>query len=57
MLPPLDNAFTHGKYKFLCILINFKDTKFVTEDAKTKFGNLLNQKGYSENGGTGSCYD
>ena len=57
MLPPLDNPFTHGKYKFLCILINFKDTKFVTEDAKTKFGNLLNQTGYSENGATGSCYD
>lgn len=57
MMPPLDNPFTHGKFKFLCVLVNFKDTKFVTPDANTKFHNLLNQVGYSENGGTGSCYD
>lgn len=51
------NFFTEGEYEFLAVLVNFKDVKFVTEDANTQFFNLLNQKDYSENGATGSSRD
>lgn len=46
-----------GSPKSLVILVNFKDLNFVTSDPKTAFTNLLNQKGYSANGGTGSATD
>ncbi|MDD4970000.1 MAG: M6 family metalloprotease domain-containing protein [Paludibacter sp.] len=46
-----------GSPKSLVILVNFKDTSFVTPDPKTAFTNLLNQKGYAANGGTGSAND
>lgn len=48
---------TEGKRYFLTILVNFKDVQFSLDDANTKFHNLLNERGYSENGGTGSAYD
>lgn len=48
---------TEGKRYFLTILVNFKDVQFSLDDPKTKFHNLLNERGYSENGGTGSAYD
>lgn len=57
LMPPLNNPFTHGEFRFLCILVNFADVKFTISDPNTKFSNLLNQSGYSENGGTGSSYD
>ena len=46
-----------GTPKSLVILVNFKDLSFVTPDPKTAFTNLLNQKGYSANGATGSATD
>lgn len=46
-----------GSAKSLVILVNFKDLSFVTANPKTAFTNLLNQKGYSANGGTGSAND
>jgi len=46
-----------GSPKSLVILVNFSDKSFVTSDPKTAFTNLLNQKGYSANGGTGSARD
>ncbi|MBR5250385.1 MAG: M6 family metalloprotease domain-containing protein [Bacteroidales bacterium] len=57
MLPPLNNPFTHGEFRFLCILVNFADIKFTIDDPNTKFANLLNEIGYAENGGTGSAFD
>lgn len=46
-----------GSPKSLVILVNFSDLSFVTANPKTSFTNLLNQKGYSANGGTGSAKD
>jgi len=46
-----------GSAKSLVILVNFKDLSFVTANPKTAFTNLLNQKGYAANGGTGSAND
>lgn len=46
-----------GTKHFLVILVEFKDVKFTTANPKQAFTNLLNQKGYSANGGTGSAND
>jgi M6 family metalloprotease-like protein len=46
-----------GTPKSLVILVNFKDVSFVTSNPKTAFTDLLNQSGYSANGGTGSARD
>ncbi|MEI6755311.1 MAG: M6 family metalloprotease domain-containing protein [Paludibacter sp.] len=46
-----------GKPKSLVILVNFSDKSFVTNNPQVAFSNLLNQKGYSTNGGTGSAND
>ena len=47
----------NGTPKSLVILVNFSDLSFVTPNPKVAFTNLLNQKGYSTNGGTGSAKD
>ena len=44
-----------GTHKSLVILVNFSDVSFVTSTSQTAFTNLLNQDGYSTNGGTGSA--
>ena len=47
-----------GKKHFLVILVEFKDLAFSTsEDPKAAFSALLNEQGYSANGGTGSARD
>ena len=46
-----------GTPKSLVILVNFSDLKFVTQNPIKAFSNLLNQTGYSTNGGTGSAKD
>lgn len=46
-----------GSPKSLVILVNFSDLSFITPTPKTAFTNLLNQNGYSANGGTGSAKD
>ncbi|NDP22519.1 MAG: M6 family metalloprotease domain-containing protein [Paludibacter sp.] len=46
-----------GSPKSLVILVNFKDVSFKIASPKTAFTNLLNQAGYSANGGTGSARD
>lgn len=48
---------TTGSIKSIVILVNFSDTAFVTPSPNTAFTNLLNQEGYSTNGGTGSARD
>ena len=47
----------NGSPKSLVILVNFSDKSFTVSNPKTAFTNLLNQEGYSENGGTGSARD
>ncbi len=43
---------------FLVILVQFSDVKFASQStAQQDFTNLLNQQGYSVNGGTGSARD
>lgn len=46
-----------GNPRSLVILVNFSDKSFVTATPKTAFTNLLNQTGYTTNGGTGSARD
>lgn len=46
-----------GQKRFLVILVEFSDLSFTTSNPKTAFSNLLNQKGYSVNGATGSARD
>ena len=46
-----------GSPKSLVILVNFSDKSFVTANPQAAFHNLLNQEGYSANGGTGSARD
>lgn len=48
---------TTGSPKSLVILVNFKDVSFVIPNPKTAFTNLLNEAGYTANGGTGSARD
>jgi len=46
-----------GSPRSLVILANFADTAFVVPTPQTAYTNLLNQVGYSANGGTGSARD
>ena len=46
-----------GYPKSIVILVNFSDTVFVTPSPQAAYSNLLNQTGYSDNGGTGSARD
>lgn len=51
------NAMTRGQRHIPVILVSFQDKNFTVNDPKTKFNNLLNQQGYSYNGGNGSVRD
>lgn len=46
-----------GNRNMLVILVEYTDIRFSVEDPKTKFTKMLNDKGYSDNGGTGSARD
>ncbi|VBB48046.1 M6 family metalloprotease domain protein [uncultured Paludibacter sp.] len=46
-----------GSKKGLVILVNFSDKAFSVSSPTTSFTDLLNQTGYSANGGTGSAKD
>lgn len=47
-----------GQLHFLVILVEFSDLGYTTcEDPNAAFSALLNEEGYSENGGTGSARD
>ena len=43
--------------RFPVVLVQFSDVHFSVANPQTAFSNLLNQVGYSENGGTGSVHD
>lgn len=46
-----------GQKHFLVILVEFSDKSFASQTANQDFHNMLNQQGYSVNGGTGSARD
>ena len=47
-----------GAPKFLVLLVEFSDRQFTNRTtANTRFSNLLNEQGYSDNGSTGSVKD
>lgn len=45
---------SNGEIQSLVILVQTSDVKFKVPNARTEFSNMLNQTGYSTNGGTGS---
>lgn len=48
---------TIGKVRTLVILVNYSDVKFTTPNANDYFSRMLNEEGFSDNGGKGSCRD
>lgn len=48
---------TYKTYHFPVVLVQFSDVKFTSETANNDFYRLLNEEGYSDNGGTGSVRD
>lgn len=52
-----NDPMTHGERHIPVFLVNFSDLSFKTGNPATEFNNLLNQHGYSTNGGTGSVQD
>ena len=52
-----NDPMTHGERHIPVFLVNFSDLSFKISDPQAKFNALLNQKGYSYNGGTGSVQD
>ncbi len=51
------NNLPDNHIKALVILVEFEDLKFSVNDPKVSFHNMLNSKGYSYNGATGSATD
>ena len=51
------SSLTHGRHRIPVVLVNFSDNEFTLKDPVTAFSNMLNQVGYSKNGGTGSVRD
>ena len=54
---PAKTGIASGQKHFLVILVQFSDLSFQSSTAQSDFSNLLNQNGYSVNGGTGSARD
>ena len=50
-------SMSQGTHRIPVVLVNFSDKSFVINDPATAFSNMLNQAGYSANGGTGSVHD
>lgn len=46
-----------GEQRALVLLVEYKDVKFSTPDPADYFNRMLNQRGFSDNGGTGSASD
>ena len=55
--PQDDNVLTHGTRHIPVLLASFADVSFRIADPRAQFDALLNEKGYSANGGTGSVQD
>jgi M6 family metalloprotease-like protein len=52
-----DNPLTYGNRHIPVLLVAFSDVGFSLSSPEQKFDALLNEKGYSANGGTGSVHD
>lgn len=52
-----ESSITMGQKRFLIILVEFQDLEFTVENAHDAFYAMLNESGYSANGGTGSVHD
>ena len=52
-----DNIMTHGARHIPVFLVNFQDVSFSIDTPREKFSAMLNEHGYSDNGGTGSARD
>lgn len=52
-----DNPITHGEHHIPVLLVEFSDLSFGISNPSAQFDALLNQKGYSANGATGSVQD
>ena len=48
---------SYKTYHFPVVLVQFSDVQFKSETANSDFSRLLNEEGYSDNGGTGSVRD
>jgi len=51
------SSLTQGTHRIPVILVEFQDVRFSVDNPQQAFDNLLNQDGYSANGGTGSLHD
>ena len=51
------SSLNYGTHKIPVILVYFQDTDFSIENPRAAFDALLNEEGYSANGGTGSVRD
>ena len=51
------SSLTQGSHKIPVILVNFSDKAFIVNNPAVAFSNMLNQEGYTTNGGTGSVRD
>ena len=56
-LAPAKRGVATGEKRFLVILVEFSDIDFKISGPQQAFHNLMNQQGYSANGGTGSVRD
>lgn len=52
-----EDPLTHGERHIPVFLVEFQDEHFSIDNPQARFDALLNQKGYSANGGTGSVRD
>lgn len=56
--PEATTPISLGKRRFLILLVEFSDKKFTcSENPQQAFNNMVNQPGYSANGGVGSVLD
>lgn len=51
------SSLTQGTHRIPVILVEFQDDRFSVDSPQAAFDALLNEKGYSANGGTGSVRD
>ena len=51
------SSLTKGTHRIPVILVSFKNVPFTIDNPREAFDALLNQEGYSTNGGTGSVHD
>ena len=56
-LPAINNNVRTGEKRALVILVQFKDTKFFSEDPRRDFDRMLNEEGYNDDNNIGSARD